>query len=89
MLDKERLAKVLENKLEEGYDVINSLTVADKNFADACSSMFDIERTIKYLRKTDEELAFEKGLAEDPIKLKSNAEIEKALSKNEDIEVGE
>ena len=51
MLDKERLANVLEEKLEEGYEVIRNMTVADREFPNACCSMFDIERTIKQLRE--------------------------------------
>lgn len=84
MLDKERLANVLEEKLEEGYEVIRNMTVADKEFANACCSMFDIERTIKQLRKTDEEEGFEKAMQEEPIQLKG---VQEALAKNEDMEV--
>lgn len=84
MLDKERLANVLEEKLEEGYEVIRNMTVADREFPNACCSMFDIERTIKQLRKTDEEESFEKAMREEPIQLKG---VKEALAKNEDMEV--
>lgn len=84
MLDKERLANVLEEKLEEGYEVIRNMTVADREFPNACCSMFDIERTIKQLRKVDEEESFEKAMQEEPIQLKG---VKEALAKNEDMEV--
>ena len=87
MLDKERLANILEDKLNEGYSIINGMTVADKEFANACCSMFDIERTIKQLRKTDEEVAFEQAMTSEPIQLKPAKEVEEALAKNEDMEV--
>lgn len=84
MLDKEKFANILEKKLEEGYDVISNMTVADKEFANACCSMFDIERTINQLRMTEEEQAFEKAMKEKPIQLKG---VKEALDKNNDMEV--
>ena len=86
MVDKLRLCEILEQKLEEGYDCITEMKMSDSNFASSVTNMFQIEKTIKELTEQDN---YDKAILEDPIKVQSNEEIEKALAKNMEIEVKE
>lgn len=76
MLNKELMIKILIEKLEEGYDIVKKKKIDDKDFGTTVVNMFEIEKTIKDLEEKD---AFDKEM--------KNEEIEKALSKNKDVEV--
>lgn len=78
MIDKERMVRILENKLEEGYSVVENVSIASEDCRRAIINMFEIEGTIKGLTNATEE-ARELN--------RYDEEVEKALSKNTDIEV--
>lgn len=76
MLNKELMIEILQEKLDKGYDIVRSKNIDDKDFGTTVVNMFEIEKTIKDLKEKD---AFDKEMKED--------EIEKALSKNKEVEV--
>lgn len=78
MIDKERMVNILEKKLEEGYGVVENVSIASEDCRRAIINMFEIEGTIKGLTNATEE-ARELN--------RYDEEVEKALSKNTDIEV--
>ena len=79
MLDKELMIKILQEKIDEGYDIVRSRKLDDKDFGTIVVNMFEIEKTIKDLQEKD---AFDKEMAE-----KEKKEINYALSKNKEVEV--
>lgn len=79
MLDKELMIKILQEKIDEGYDIVRSRKLDDKDFGTIVVNMFEIEKTIKDLQEKD---AFDKEMAE-----KEKKEINDALSKNKEVEV--
>lgn len=82
-LDKERLAKILESKLEQGYDVIENIDISSPECKVAIINMFEINATIEGLRNDTKEA---KELNDYDKEMEKIA-IEKALAKNSDIEV--
>ena len=76
MLNKELMIEILQEKLDKGYDIVRSKNIDDKDFGTTVVNMFEIEKTIKDLKEKD---AFDKEMLED--------DIEKALSKNKEVEV--
>lgn len=76
ILDKEKMIEILKEKIEEGYDIVKSKRIDDKDFGTTVVNMFEIEKTIKDL---EEKNNFDKEM--------KNDEIEKALSKNKEVEV--
>ena len=80
MLNKELMIKILKEKLEEGYDIVKSKKIDDKDFGTTVVNMFEIEKTIKDLKEKD---AFDKEM----MSKEEKKEIEDALSKNKEVEV--
>lgn len=77
MIDRERFANILKQKLEEGYGVVENVSIASEDCRRAIVNMFEIEGTIKGLLNLTKEA---KELNE------YDAEVEKALSKNKDVD---
>lgn len=77
MIDRERFANILKQKLEEGYGVVENVSIASEDCRRAIVNMFEIEGTIKGLLNLTKEA---KKLNE------YDAEVEKALSKNKDVD---
>lgn len=77
MIDRERFANILKQKLEEGYKVVEEVSIASEDCRRAIVNMFEIEGTIKGLLNLTKEA---KELND------YDAEVEKALSKNKDVE---
>lgn len=82
-LDKERLAKILETKLEEGYGVIENTEISSPECKVAIINMFEINATIEGLRNDTKEA---KELNDFDNEMERIA-VEKALAKNSDVEV--
>lgn len=82
-LDKERLAKILENKLEQGYDVIENIDISSPECKVAIINMFEINATIEGLRNDTKEA---KELNDYDAEMERIA-VEKVLAKNSDVEV--
>lgn len=80
ILDKERMIEILTEKLNEGYDIVKSKKIDDKDFATVVVNMFEIEKTILDLQEKD---AFDKEM----MSKEEKEEIENALSKNKEVEV--
>lgn len=76
MLNKEKMIEILTNKIEEGYSIIESLKINDKEFSTAVVNMFEIDKTINQLQQ-------EKDFDEEMIN--KQEQIEKTLSKNEEV----
>lgn len=81
MINKELMIQILQEKIDEGYKIVRSRKLDDKDFGTVVVNMFEIEKTIKDLKEKD---AFDKEMSE-----KDKEEIEKALSKNKELEVNE
>lgn len=77
MIDRERLANILKQKLEEGYGVVENVSIASEDCRRAIVNMFEIEGTIKGLLNLTKEAKELNGY---------DAEVEKALSKNKDVD---
>ncbi len=80
ILDKERMIEILTEKLNEGYDIVKSKKIDDKDFGTVVVNMFEIEKTILDLQEKD---AFDKEM----MSKEEKEEIENALSKNKEVEV--
>ena len=81
MLDKEKMISILEDKLSEGYDIVSSKSIADKDYGTVVMNMFETDKTIEQLKQ---EIAFDKEMTE-KVEIKMSEEVEKALSKNEEV----
>lgn len=82
MLNKELMIEILQEKIEEGYDIVRSRKLDDKDFGTVVVNMFEIEKTIKDLKEKD---AFDKEMGIE----RAPKEIEDALAKNKEVEVNE
>lgn len=83
MLNKEKLIDILQNKIDEGYNVINDLKINDKEFGTAVVNIFEIAKTIDQLKQ---EIAFDKEMSEK--RDMTNEEVkalEEITSKNEEV----
>ena len=72
IINKQMMITILKEKIEEGYDIIRSKKIDDKDFGTAVVNMFELEKTIQDLEQKD---AFDKEMGE-------KDEIKEALSKN-------
>lgn len=73
MLNKELMIEILKEKIEEGYDIIKGMNIADKDFGTTVVNMFELDKTICQL---GQEKDFDKEM------------IEKLEAKQEYVEVG-
>lgn len=92
MINNEKLISILESKIEEGYGIIEELDISSKDFETAILNLFQCQATIKGLKNEGKEVqelnAYDKAVERNEVvELKSNEEIEKALSKNKDVEI--
>ena len=77
MLNKEKLIDILQNKIDEGYNIINDLKINDKEFGTAVVNIFEIAKTIDQLKQ---EIAFDKEMTKEEAKA-----LEEITSKNEEV----
>lgn len=81
MLNKERMIEILQNKIEEGYSIVESLKINDKEYGTAVMNMFETAKTIDQLKQ---EIAFDKEMSKDKTNEEAKA-LEEITSKNEEV----
>lgn len=81
MLNKEKLIDILQNKIDEGYNIINDLKINDKEFGTAVVNIFEIAKTIDQLKQ---EIAFDKEMSKEMTNEEAKA-LEEITSKNEEV----
>ena len=81
MLNKEKLIDILQNKIDEGYNIINDLKINDKEFGTAVVNIFEIAKTIDQLKQ---EIAFDKEMSKEMTNEEVKA-LEEITSKNEEV----
>ena len=77
MLNKERMIEILQNKIEEGYSIIESLKINDKEYGTAVMNMSETAKTIDQLKQ---EIAFDKEMTNEEAKA-----LEEITNKNEEV----
>lgn len=83
MLNKERMIDILQNKIEEGYSIVESLKINDKEYGTGVMNMFETAKTIEQLKQ---EIAFDKEMSEKREMTNEEAKaLEEITSKNEEV----
>lgn len=83
MLNKEKMIEILQNKIEEGYSIVESLKINDKEYGTAVMNMFETAKTIEQLKQ---EIAFDKEMSEKRDMTNEEAKaLEEITSKNEEV----
>lgn len=77
MLNKERMIEILQNKIEEGYSIVESLKINDKEYGTAVMNMFETAKTIDQLKQ---EIAFDEEMSNEEAKA-----LEEIQNKNEEV----
>ena len=77
MINKEKMIEILQNKIEEGYSIIESLKINDKEYGTAVMNMFETAKTIDQLKQ---EIAFDKEMTNEEAKA-----LEEITNKNEEV----
>lgn len=77
MLNKEKMIDILQNKIEEGYSIVESLKINDKEYGTAVMNMFETAKTIDQLKQ---EIAFDEEMTNEEAKA-----LEEITSKNEEV----
>lgn len=72
-IDKERIVKLIKEKIDEGYDIIEKTTLESKEIGRMFMDMFELDKTLDQI---EQENNFDKEM-----------EVKKALSKNKEVEV--
>lgn len=78
-IDKERIIKLIKEKIDEGYDIIKNTTLESKEIGRMFMDMFELDKTLEQI---EQENNFDKEMSE-----KEKKEINDALSKNKEMEV--
>lgn len=78
-INKERIIKLIQDKIDEGYDIIEKTTLENKEIGRMFMDMFELDKTLDQIEQEDN---FDKEMSE-----KDKEEIQKALSKNKEVEV--
>ena len=78
-INKERIINLIRNKIDEGYDIIEKTTLENKEIGRMFMDMFELDKTLDQIEQEDN---FDKEMSE-----KDKEEIQKALSKNKEVEV--
>ena len=83
MLNKEKMIEILQNKIEEGYSIVESLKINDKEYGTAVMNMFETAKTIEQLKQ---EIAFDKEMSEKREMTNEEAKaLEEITSKKEEV----
>lgn len=77
MLNKEKMIEILQNKIEEGYSIVESLKINDKEYGTAVMNMFETAKTIDQLKQ---EIAFDEEMTNEEAKA-----LEEITNKNEEV----
>lgn len=78
-INKERIINLIRNKIDEGYEIIEKTTLENKEIGRMFMDMFELDKTLDQIEQEDN---FDKEMSE-----KDKEEIQKALSKNKEVEV--
>ena len=78
-IDKERIVKLIKEKIDEGYDIIEKTNLENKEIGRMFMDMFELDKTLDQIEQEDN---FDKEMSE-----KDKKEIKDALSKNKEVEV--
>ena len=78
-INKERIVKLIKEKIDEGYDIIQNTTLESKEIGRMFMDLFELDKTLDQIEQEDN---FDKEMSE-----KDKEEIQKALSKNKEVEV--
>ena len=81
MLNKEIMIEILQNKIEEGYSIVESLKINDKEYGTAVMNMFETAKTIDQLKQ---EIAFDEEMSKEMTNEEAKA-LEEITSKNEEV----
>lgn len=83
MLNKEKMIEILQNKIEEGYSIVESLKINDKEYGTAVMNMFETAKTIDQLKQ---EIAFDEEMSKDREMTNEEAKaLEEITNKNEEV----
>lgn len=77
MLNKERMIEILQNKIDEGYDIITNLKINDKDYGTSVMNMFETAKTIDQLKQ---EIAFDEEMTNEEAKA-----LKEITNKNEEV----
>lgn len=72
-IDKERIVKLIKEKIDEGYEIIEKTNLENKEIGRMFMDMFELDKTLDQI---EQENNFDKEM-----------EVKKALSKNKEVEV--
>ena len=75
-IDKERIVKLIKEKIDEGYDIIKNTNLENREIGRMFMDMFELDKTLDQIEQEND---FDKEMEKD--------EIQKALSKNKEVEV--
>ena len=78
-INKERIVKLIKEKIDEGYEIIEKTNLENKEIGRMFMDMFELDKTLDQIEQEDN---FDKEMSE-----KDKEEIKKALSKNKEVEV--
>ena len=78
-INKERIVKLIQEKIDEGYDIIQNTTLESKEIGRMFMDLFELDKTLDQIEQEDN---FDKEMSQ-----KDKDEIQKALSKNKEVEV--
>ena len=83
MINKERMIEILQNKIEEGYSIVESLKINDKEYGTAVMNMFETAKTIDQLKQ---EIAFDEEMSKNKEMTNEEAKaLEEITNKNEEV----
>ena len=78
-IDKKRIIKLIKEKIDEGYDIIENTTLESKEIGRMFMDMFELDKTLEQI---EQENNFDNEMSK-----KEKKEIKDALSKNKVMEV--
>ena len=81
MINKEIMIEILQNKIEEGYSIVESLKINDKEYGTAVMNMFETAKTIDQLKQ---EIAFDEEMSKEMTNEEAKA-LEEITNKNEEV----
>lgn len=77
-IDKQRMIKLIKEKIDEGYEIIKKTNIENKEIGRMFMDMFELNKTLDQL---EQEEAFDAEM--------KDKEIQDALNKNKEVEVNE
>lgn len=81
-IDKDKIIKIIEEKIDEGYEILRKTTIENKEIGRMFMDMFELNKTLDQLKQEE---AFDKEMGVE----KAPQEVLDALAKNKEVEVNE